>query len=51
VQSNPCASPLDVDILTAHLDHGADAGKGVDHRPNQRLIAQADLSGDLNHVE
>ena len=42
VQPHPTPTPLHEIILHLHLQHGVDAGEGVDHRADQRAIAQPD---------
>ena len=36
VQARPGAAALHLDIPDTHTDHGPDAGKGVDHDPDER---------------
>ena len=42
VQPHPAAAALHEVVADFHLQHGVDAGKGVDHGPDQGAIAQAD---------
>ena len=42
VQPHPAAAALHEVVADFHLQHGVDAGKGVDHGPDQGEIAQAD---------
>ena len=42
VQPHPAAAPLHEVVADFHLQHGVDAGEGVDHGPDQGEIAQAD---------
>ena len=65
VQADPAAASLHEIVTHFHLEHGIDAGEGVDHDADERAIAQPDerrfvrfraavagrVSGDRNAVE
>ena len=42
VQAHPAAAALYEVVADLHLQHSAHAGKGVDHRADQRPVAQTD---------
>jgi hypothetical protein len=48
VQAHPSAPPLAEVVAHVHLQHRADAGKGVNHHADQRPIAQARERAGIN---
>ena len=49
VEPDPSAPPLGEIIPHVHLQHGADAGKAINHRPDQGAVAQADERPGINN--
>jgi len=47
MQPDPATAALHEIIFNLHLQNGVDAGEGVDHRPDQGSIPQADKIGFL----
>ncbi len=51
VQAHPEPTVLRVHVLDAHADGRADAGEGIDHKPDQGAVAQTDNDRRINRVD
>jgi len=51
MQPHPDAPILCEDILDLHADDRADAGEGINHETNQRLVAQIDVRFAIDAIE
>jgi hypothetical protein len=50
MQAHPDAPVLREDILDLHADDRADAGEGIEHEANQRLVAQIDVRRAIDAI-
>ncbi len=51
VEPHPAAALLNIVVLDLHLNHGADAGKGVAHERDERAIPEPDELSGVDRIE
>jgi hypothetical protein len=50
-QPHPQPAVLREDVLNCHAERSANAGKGINHEPDQGTVAQAGMCPDIDAVE
>jgi hypothetical protein len=51
MQSHPQTAILHTEVFDLHAERGANAGKGIDHQPDQGAVAQARDGRDVDRVQ